>query len=68
MARFERFFFALGRGAKAMKKSADARAPTEAPPAPEPAPEKAGQAITLVRCPKCGAYIPADHACSCTSG
>ena len=68
MVGFERIFFALGRGAKAMKKSADARAPAEAPAAPEPAPDKTGQAITLVRCAKCGAYIPADHTCSCTSG
>jgi hypothetical protein len=60
--KLERFFYALGKGAKAMKDSAEARVPGEAPPVAAPP----DQPVCLVRCPKCGGYAPAGQACRCS--
>jgi hypothetical protein len=61
----ERYFFALGRAARAVKDSAKARAPAEPPPADAP-PAPAPPTVELVRCPRCGGYGPAGRVCACT--
>ncbi len=59
--KFERYFFAFGRAARAIKNSAQNRTEPEVPAAPV----QPSVPITLVRCPRCGNYAPAGQACSC---
>ena len=64
----EKFFFALGKGVKAAKASAQSRKAAEPPPAPEGDPRPQPPAtLDLVRCPKCGTYAPAGQVCTCSS-
>ncbi len=67
-----RFFRALAAAKAAMEKSARARAAAEMPPQPQSPPaappsRSPQEAIDLVRCPKCGSYVPAGQTCSCSS-